>query len=377
MAQNRMVQDTSVNAIFIDVKNRVSNQSIGLMTKQYKIATAGNVNDDESNLYSTSMGLPSARQIKEVLERDGTIALAPLHRHWRLLNPMSWPHTIQQATAKWDIDNDTNIIRDPHLRRNRLALARKVATQIDLTKDNDDNNDHDDNDDPVPVENPFFLPPPPTLPSSPKRGVKSNPTQLADDVSHTGRLHTQSEKSLGIKKKVNRPCPLCGSRSHGPKKCKRANEHRERDPEAYDREVKAYDAGETTWTEGSVMGTNAALEKKIASLQEMVSCLAKSIEEDRDKREKEKENQPVMRTEDRMVRTGEMITRTGYLETPGNGQYPPNVPPFFDIYPPEERYLPPPPLPPTLPPLSSQYYPPYPSQGSSRHPYGSCYPPGH
>ncbi|RXK39061.1 hypothetical protein M231_03685 [Tremella mesenterica] len=127
------------------------------------------------------------------------------------------------------------------------------------------------------------------------------------------------------------------------------------------------------------MGTNAALEKKISSLQEMVSSLTKSIEEDREKREKEKEKEirPVMRTEGRMVETGEMLIRTGYLETPGNGQCPPNVPPIFKFHPPEERYLPTPPLPPTLPPLSSQYCPPYPSQGSSRHPYGSYYPLGH
>ncbi|EIW65642.1 hypothetical protein TREMEDRAFT_66366 [Tremella mesenterica DSM 1558] len=62
----------------------------------------------------------------------------------------------------------------------------------------------------------------------------------------------------------------------------------------------------------------------------MVLDLARSIKE-RDKRETariglETQNRPGMvRTEDRMVRTGEMITRTGYLETPGNGQYQPNL----------------------------------------------------
>ncbi|EIW67872.1 hypothetical protein TREMEDRAFT_63765 [Tremella mesenterica DSM 1558] len=335
------VQDPNLVSIFINVKNRVSNWSLFLMNKQYDKATSGKIdNDDESNMYSTSVGLPSARHIKEVLENDGTIALSPLHRHWRLLNPYTWPDTIKQATAKvsgdisgvhpllgpeWDVDNDTNRIRDPHLRRNKLALSRKnnqnppvpSITQIDLTKDNDDD------DDLLPVENPFFSPPSPTLPPSPKRGVKSNPSQMSNDVSHTGRLHTQSEKFIGIKKKANRPCPLCGSRSHGPKKCKRANEHRERDPEAYDREVKAYDAGETTWTEGSVLGTNAALEKRLAELQETVAGLTKSIQEDRDKREKE--NRPVVvRTEDRMVRRQDVMAGTGYLETPGNGQYPPN-----------------------------------------------------
>ncbi|EIW67220.1 hypothetical protein TREMEDRAFT_64465 [Tremella mesenterica DSM 1558] len=222
---------------------------------------------------------------------------------------MSWPNTIEQATAK-----------------------NLTTTQIDLTTIEDDN---------LPADNPYFLPPSPTLPPSPKRGVKSNPSQLSNDVSHTGRLHTQSEKFLGTKKKANRPCPFCGSRAHGAKKCKTGSEIQERDNDRYNREMAAWKAGETTWTEGSVMGTNSALEKKIASLRETVLGLAKSIQEDRDKREKE--NQPVVvRTEDRMVRTGEMITRTGYLKTPGNGQYQPNVPPFFNIYPPEKRYLPPP-----------------------------------
>ncbi|RXK40382.1 hypothetical protein M231_02365 [Tremella mesenterica] len=216
---------------------------------------------------------------------------------------MSWPNTIEQATAKvsgditgvhqllgpeWEVDNDTNRIRDPHLRRNRLVLAKKnlknlTTTQIDLTTIEDDD---------LPADNPYFLPPSPTLPPSPKRGVKSNPSQLSDDVSHTGRLHTQSEKFLGTKKKANRPCPFCGSRAHGAKKCKTGSEIQERDNDRYNREMAAWKAGETTWTEGSVMGTNSALEKKIASLQETVLGLAKSIQEDRDKREKE--NQPVV-----------------------------------------------------------------------------------
>ncbi|RXK38144.1 hypothetical protein M231_04605 [Tremella mesenterica] len=180
------------------------------------------------------------------------------------------------------LSNQPLSIRDPHLRRNRLASARKAtqnpsATQIDLTKDKDDN------DDLVPVENPFFSPPSPTLPPSPKRGVKSNPLQLSNDVSHTGRLHTLSEKFLGTKKK-SRPCPFCGSRAHGAKKCKTGSEIQERDKDRYNREMAAWKVGETTWTEGSVMGTGAALEKRLLGLQKTVSDLATDIK-DRDERE--------------------------------------------------------------------------------------------
>lgn len=269
MGRQRVHRSSHVLRILDRVRQRVSDTAIDLMTAQHRQAQAWLRDPDTTpprctGRFRTAHGLPCAHDFMGNLDR--LISITAIHRQWRLINPLIWDQTVAEITAHvdsettagtsavhqlsgpdWELDNDTNVIRDPHLRQNRPRTARQPAqdasddvsaapepltttTTTPLPPLNDD----------IILESQAFFEDRPIRVRSPRRGERSTATQvLADIDSNTGRLHTRAEKQLG-KRKATRPCCFCAKR-HRPHNCPTGRELKARDQDLWTVRCEAWD----------------------------------------------------------------------------------------------------------------------------------------